>query len=41
MAQRMTYAVVQARAQTMLAPTVDQMQRQVMNYLKTTGIKMA
>lgn len=40
MAQKMTYAVVQARKQTMLAPTMGQMQRQVMNFLKTTGIKV-
>lgn len=38
MAQRMTYATVQARAQTMLTPTVSQMNRQVMNFLRGAGI---
>lgn len=38
MAQKMTYAVVQARDQTMLSPTIGQMQRQITNFLKMSGI---
>jgi hypothetical protein len=38
MAQKLTFAAVQARNQTVLAPTVNQMRSQVMNYLRGAGI---